>query len=242
MKKGVKIAIAAGVAGAAYILWKKWGDIFPGKGDPGYDTETPVTPELPSQTATAPASTAKPSNGGPSPYETAVARLQELLGVAVDMNPGLQTNGKLEYMFSVSEESLNATKAQQAGFPNLNKYGKGVVTPDNVNWYIQMLQNHWTPRELTPFRRIGESLKAAKKGWFLKRVELPLVVGAGGSSYKLTGGYYDVPATTEYEVVDWSWQNAALYIRIKINGVPRVLQVYGPNLNKLSTVKVFKLY
>jgi len=239
MKKGYKIAIAVGAAGLAFLIWKKWDDLFPPNPNDKTDDKTPA---LPSDKANAPASTEKGLNGGPSDYELAVARLQELLGVAVDMKPAMQTNGKLDYMYSVSDEALNATKAMQENYPNLKKYGKGVVTPNNVNWYVEQLQNHWTPRELTPYRRIGETLRLAQKGWFKSRAELPFVVGTGGTGYKLTGGYVNVPAVTEYEVVNWSWQNATLYIRVKINDVPRVLQVFGEKLKHLSKDKVFKIY
>lgn len=224
MKPAVKIAIAAAVGGAGYFLWKNWGSWFGAKDDDapkGGDTTT---------TSTTPG-----KNGEPSDYEKSVGVLQELLGIAVDMKPGKQTNGKLEELFSVSGEPYNAEKSLSSGYPNLKKYGKGVVGPENVAWYVERVKNKWTPKDLTPYRRIGEQLKLSKTGWFKRDIELPLVVGTGGTGYKLTGGYANIPKGQSYELANWSWENATLYARINVGGIARIVQVYGMNLDALST-------
>lgn len=226
MKKGVKIAIAAGVAGVAYILWKKWDDIFPGK-----DDEIKPLPENP---VNAKASTEEGTNGAPSQYQQLVGQLQSLLGVKIDLNPGKQTNGKLEYLFSVSEEPLNVELAARNNYPNLNKWGRGVVSPDNVAYYVETVKNKWTPRDLTPYRRVGERIRSYNKGWFTRDIEVPLVVGTGGTAFKQTGGYATVPKGNVYELVAWNWATASLYVKIDRDGVKRVVQVFGPQLSSLS--------
>jgi hypothetical protein len=238
MKKGVKIGIAIGAGVLGYLLVTNWDKIMAKlKGD--------ANPKSPDGTnANSDSSSTEPGeNGGPSEYEQKVEELQGILGVAIDGIPGKQTNGKLEELYSVSGESYNPEKAFASNYPNLNKWGKGVIIPANVKWYIEQVKNKWTPKDLTPYRRIGEVLNSYKKGWFQRRIELPYAVGTGlPGGYKLTGGYYNVPATTAFEVVGWNWQYATMYIKVNVNGVARVFQVYGPQLNYLSKDRVFKLY
>jgi hypothetical protein len=226
MKKGYKIAIAAGAAGLAYLLWKKWDDIFPPKDDE-------IKP-VPDDSANAKASTDPGSNGAPSQYQQLVGQLQSLFGLTIDLKPGKQTNGKLEYLYSVSDEPLNVELAAQNNYPNLNKWGKGVISPENIAYYVEAVKNKWTPRDLTPYRRAGERIKAYNKGWFTRDIELPLVVGTGGTAFKQTGGYAKIPKGNVYEFVAWNWATASMYVRIDRDGVKRIVQVFGPQLLSLS--------
>jgi hypothetical protein len=231
MKKTTQIAIAVGAAGAAFLLWKNWDKIFKKK-------EGDLT--LPENTENATASTEPGKDGAPSQYETLAMKLQELLGVGVDGKPGKQTNGKLEYLFSVSDEALNPELAFAQKYPNLAKYGKGVVSPENVNWYLAVLNSKTTPRELTPLRRRMEAIKAGidagKVGQFVKSMRLPLAYSDSiTNSMRLTGGYATISAGTKFNYyAASSWTNATIYIRVVVDSVPRIVKVSGRELENLT--------
>lgn len=231
MKKTTQIAIAVGAAGAAFLLWKNWDKVFKKK-------DEDLT--LPEETANAAASTEPGKDGAPSQYETLVMKLQEILGVGVDGKPGKQTNGKLEYLFSVSDEALNPELAYTQKYPNLTKYGKGIISPENVNWYLAVLNSKTTPRELTPLRRRMEAIKAGidagKVGQFMKSMRLPLAYSDSiTNSMRLTGGYATIPSGAKFNYyAASSWTTATIYIRVVVNNVPRIVKVTGSEIQNLS--------
>lgn len=230
MKKSAKIGLAIGVGVLGYLLVTNWSKIVSkfkgGASDDGADTSA--------------ASTEPGSDGGPSEYETLVEKLQSALGVAIDGIPGKQTNGKLEEYYSVSEEAFNAEKAFASGYPNLKKWGKGVVSPENVKWYIWHLANKTTPKQLTPLRRRLEAIKAnvaaGKVGFFIQDIQLPLAYADSISqAMKLTGGYATIKAGQKFNyIAASSWENVTLYVRVVVNNVPRVVKVEKYQLENIG--------
>lgn len=81
-------------------------------------------------------------------YTNKVMALQSLLKVGVDGSAGKQTNGALENLFSSPPLTIDANTSFSAGYPYLKKNGKGVVTPSNVDYYIDAVKNKTTPTDL----------------------------------------------------------------------------------------------
>ena len=232
MKKGVKIgiAIAAGVLGYFVVTnWDKIKDKLQGKGS-GKDDIVPDQGDAVSTTPT--------TNGGPSEYEQKVSELQGLLGVSIDGKPGKQTNGQLEYMYDVALGALDAEKAFTAGYPNLKKWGYGIVSPSNVKNYIYAVKNAVTPRQLTPLRRrletIWSSVTTMKPGTIMKDTSVPFVyLDTISDDYKETGGYVTIPAGTKF-------YQSALKRKVWSN-VTLVLNLYIPSQETWRSVR-FRTY
>jgi len=85
-------------------------------------------------------------------YSDKVKTLQSLLYAdgeqcGVDGDAGKQTNGMLDYWFCDYLCQYDKEKAYNAGYPNLNKLGKGKVSPSNVDFYIAAMQKGTSPRK-----------------------------------------------------------------------------------------------
>jgi hypothetical protein len=85
-------------------------------------------------------------------YSDKVKTLQSLLSAdgeqcGVDGDAGKQTNGMLDYWFCDYLCQYDKEKAYNAGYPNLNKLGKGKVSPSNVDFYIAAMQKGTSPRK-----------------------------------------------------------------------------------------------
>jgi hypothetical protein len=78
-------------------------------------------------------------------YEEKVGELQALLGVAIDMKVGKQTNGTLENLYTNPPTSYPMDTSFKNGYPNLKKNGKGVISESNINFYIDALRNKTYP-------------------------------------------------------------------------------------------------
>lgn len=131
MNKNLITLLAAG--GIGYFLYKKF-----------YKKKS-VSAAI--EESTMDSSTAQPSTTQ-DPYKDKVETLQALLKVGVDGNAGKQTNGALENLYSPVPMTFPAEIAFQTGYPLLRKNGKGVVSPSNVDFYINALKNKTTPTQL----------------------------------------------------------------------------------------------
>ena len=140
MKTENKILIAAAIGGAAFLIYSNFDKI---KKMFSKDAE-PKKDDSKKQTSTDNKNTTQNQT---SIYPQRVMILQELLGVAVDGQAGKQTNGKLEWYFCDIFCQFNSEKAFADGYPFLKKNGKGVVSPNNVEWYIAILKAKKTPRQ-----------------------------------------------------------------------------------------------
>jgi hypothetical protein len=141
MKTENKIIIAVAVGGGAFLIWKNWdkiSEMFKKKdatngGEPKKDDDV------------------NKGGGSSAPvdsvYSSAVRRLQEILGVAVDGDAGKQTNGRLEWYFCDYLCEFNPDKAFNENYPSLRKNGKGKVSPSNVVFYIEALRSASSPRQ-----------------------------------------------------------------------------------------------
>ena len=138
-KKLTGVLVAVGAAGA-YFVYKNWdaikakfqggagGSITPGTG-------TSDKPETGNQAQT---------------YAQKVEVLQGLLKVAIDGKPGNQTNGTLDFYYDLERRfdlGSHIAQAVKSGFANLKANGKGVVSPANVDFYIEQLQSAQAPRQ-----------------------------------------------------------------------------------------------
>jgi hypothetical protein len=131
MNKNLIALLATG--GIGYFLYKKF---YKKKSVDGAIEESTMN-----------SSTAQPSTTQ-NPYKDKVETLQALLKVGIDGSAGKQTNGALENLYSPVPMTFPAEIAFQTGYPLLRKNGKGIVSPSNVDFYINALKNKTTPTQL----------------------------------------------------------------------------------------------
>ena len=124
----------AALGGVGYFLYKKF---YKKK-----SVNAAVIEEAPMTSSTAQPSTTQ------DPYKDKVETLQALLKVGIDGRARKQTNGALENLYSPTPMTFPAETAFQLGYPLLRKNGKGVVSPSNVDFYINALKNKTTPTQL----------------------------------------------------------------------------------------------
>jgi hypothetical protein len=155
------IIVALGAAGA-YLVYKNWDAIlakFQGnpKGEPSADEPGKSGSD-------------KPESGKEATiYAQKVEILQALLKVAIDGNPGDQTNGTLDFYYDAEPPMIDlashVAEQRRKRFENLNKVGKGTVSPSNVDFYIQQMQTAQAPRQrfwsASARRAVGEQLRMA---------------------------------------------------------------------------------
>ena len=140
----------AALGGVGYFLYKKF---YKKK-----SVTAAVIEEAPMTSSTAQPSTTQ------DPYKDKVETLQALLKVGIDGRAGKQTNGALENLYSPTPMTFPAETAFQLGYPLLRKNGKGVVSPSNVDFYINALKDKTTPTQLY--------YKAqANKGYFVEDIK-----------------------------------------------------------------------
>jgi hypothetical protein len=190
MNTTTKIAIAGGAAVSAFLIYKvvkKQIDEAKKKEEAAQlkaaeEAQKAAAAEAAAAKAKQSEARAKTATGAPTAYEKRIAVLQELLKVSVDMKAGTQTNGELDYWWSqpvpAPQTEMNVQQRKALGYPNLNKNGKGVVSPLNIEYYISTLQSNNSPRqvayktksggtsatsEAASRRKQGENLLAAKK-------------------------------------------------------------------------------
>ena len=141
-----KVIIGAAVGGAAYLIYANWDKIKEMLGMGEKDAE-----KVPEKT-TEETKEQKGSGGGTTtqvdPYKQKVEKLQGLLKIRIDGDAGKQTNGNLDYYWADYPKSLDVEKAKADGFPELKKNGKGVVSPSNIDYYINTFVAKKTPRML----------------------------------------------------------------------------------------------
>jgi hypothetical protein len=133
-KNIINLAILGGVGYAVYYFLGKKKIL----------TETTTT----DASVPAPTTTPKTTTNQNSTYAKRVEVLQGLLKVAIDGKVGKQTNGALENLYSSPPTSYNPETSFKNNYPNLRKNGKGVISPSNVEFYINALQTKTTPYNL----------------------------------------------------------------------------------------------
>lgn len=106
-------------------------------------------------------------------YDDKVRALQTALKVGVDGQAGKETNGTLENLFSTPPKSVPFETSFKQGYPNLKARGKGVVSPDNVDFYINAIRTKTYPSNLyTTNQSVKKDADAIKnayaKGGLLK--------------------------------------------------------------------------
>lgn len=78
-------------------------------------------------------------------YKEKVGEIQGLLGASIDGKVGKQTNGMLENLYTTPPMSVNFGTSFKQGYPFLTKYGKGAISPSNIDFYINALRNKTYP-------------------------------------------------------------------------------------------------
>jgi len=143
-----KIIYAVAVGGIGYLIYKNFDKIksliSPREANTGGALEEATS----SSTTTNPNTNTSKTTTQANPYKQKVELLQELLKVGVDGSAGKQTNGALENLYSPTPMTFPAEVAFKANYPLLRKNGKGVVSPNNVDFYINALQTKTTPTQL----------------------------------------------------------------------------------------------
>lgn len=89
----------------------------------------------------------KPQAKGYTPYQLKVIVLQGLLKVRTDGDAGTQTLGTLDYAWGIDTGKGNEDRKAE-GYPNLVKNGRGVLSPDNIDYYIDTIRANKTPRQI----------------------------------------------------------------------------------------------
>lgn len=218
MKNKTKIAIAAGVGLAGFLIYSNWDKILSAL--KGKDDETGTG-------ASESASTEPGKNGEPSEYDSLVRKLQAFLGVGVDGKPGQQTNWKLDGYFydGVNVQTYDtAQQAAAAGYGNLKRNGKGVVSPDNVKWYIDTLEARKAPSQIR--WKAASTSKVGKAMWdaALKGAKLLPIINFETPLYgydPVKKGYtanYSWPKATFRKDVDLSLPENFTFVSEMLNG------------------------
>lgn len=138
MNNEQKIAFALLATGIGFAVYKIASNAK-GKND-----KTPLEPDY----------IAPKSDDEPQPkavtYEDKVKALQAIINTTTDGKPGNKTNGILDWYFdSARTKNLETHMADspKEGFKYLKSKGKGIVSPSNVDWYLQQLRQGLTPRQ-----------------------------------------------------------------------------------------------
>lgn len=106
-------------------------------------------------------------------YKDKVIALQKGLGVGPDGIAGQETNGTLENLYTSPPKRIDFKISAQQNYPNLRAKGKGVVSSDNIDFYLNALRNKSYPSAVYTSNQItsndAKSVKAAyEKGGILK--------------------------------------------------------------------------
>ena len=117
-----------------------------------------------------------------SPYADKVRALQKALGVGVDGDAGKETNGALENLFTTPPKKISYELSKQQNYPNLKARGKGAVSPDNIDFYINALSKKTYPSALYTSNQAvsgdARTIKAAyEKGGVLRTKRVIIVKG-----------------------------------------------------------------
>ena len=117
-----------------------------------------------------------------SPYADKVRALQKALGVGVDGDAGKETNGALENLFTSPPTKIPYDLSKQQNYPSLKARGKGAVSPDNVDFYINAIKTKTYPSALYTSNQAvqgdAKTIKAAyEKGGVLRTKRVIIVKG-----------------------------------------------------------------
>ena len=192
----------------------------------------------------------KGSGGGTTtqvdPYKQKVEKLQGLLKIRIDGDAGKQTNGNLEYWWSDYPKSLDVDKMKAEGYPELKKNGKGVVTPSNIDYYINTYVAKKTPRMLMWTKQKADQTAQGRINFMKKLYDL----GAKGSkvqpksatkeptykfdasrnTYVKDGGTRNIPIGfhlfTTYEIA--GYQQGTGYAILKLKAYPKTFVIINP--------------
>lgn len=165
-----KIIYAVAIGGIGYLIYKNFDKIksLISPRESGGASNTESAEEQTNSATTPPTTTTTKTNTNTTkpttqsnPFKQKVEMLQELLKVGVDGGAGKQTNGALENLYSPTPMTFPAEVAFQANYPLLRKNGKGVVTANNVDFYINALQTKTTPTQLY-YKNQGSFVKDMK--------------------------------------------------------------------------------
>lgn len=146
-------------------------------------------------------------------YEDKVKAIQTALNLSVDGIAGKKTNGTLEMLWSKPYKVIDFETSFKAGYPNLKKNGKGVLSADNVDYYVDALRNKTYPsfsygQSVSTVKLANKVREAYKNGGVLRvlnagsrfnEVRKDLATGNWVRSGKVLG--YDKNAT--FVVPEW---------------------------------------
>lgn len=141
-----KLIIGAAVGGAAYLIYANWDKIKEMLGMGEKDAEK--VPEKTTEETKEQKGSGGTTTTQVDPYKQKVEKLQGLLKIRIDGDAGKQTNGNLDYYWADYQKPLDVEKAKADGFPELKARGKGVVSPSNIDYYIDTFVAKKTPRML----------------------------------------------------------------------------------------------
>jgi hypothetical protein len=78
-------------------------------------------------------------------YEEKVIALQKALNVGADGKAGKITNGELENLYTSPPKRIGYDISLSTNYPNLRANGRGVISPSNIDYYINALNSNTYP-------------------------------------------------------------------------------------------------
>lgn len=153
-------------------------------------------------------------------FKDKVIALQKGLGVGDDGIAGQETNGTLENLFTSPPKRIDFKTSAQQNYPNLRARGKGVVSPDNIDFYLNALSKKNYPSAVyTSTQAVSndaKSIRAAyEKGGILKTrnvlVAKGVVKDAARGVYVTTGKSYRYNANASFIIPEFT---ARLFVKI----------------------------
>lgn len=138
-KQIINLAILGGVGYAVYHFLIKKKSITTETTTDAVQSSTDSTPKTP---------TSKTTNNQNSAYAKKVETLQGLLKVAIDGKVGKQTLGALENLYTSPPASIIPEVSFKNNYPNLRNKGVGILSPNNIDHYINAIKQGTTPNAI----------------------------------------------------------------------------------------------
>lgn len=140
-------------------------------------------------------------------YEEKVIALQKALAVNPDGIAGKQTNGELENLYTSPPKRIGVDISLAQNYPNLRANGRGVISPSNIDYYINALNSNTYPNAVYKQSQVvsqdANSIKSAyEKGGILKTIKAVVYQGvvkdAARNVYVTTGKTYGYNANVSF--------------------------------------------
>jgi hypothetical protein len=140
-------------------------------------------------------------------YQDKVIALQKGLGANPDGIAGKETNGLLENLFTSPPTKIPFDLSQKQNYPSLKARGKGAVSPDNIDFYLDaLIKKNYPSAVYTSNQAVNNDAKSIKsayeKGGILKTRRVVIAKGVvkdtSRNVYVTTGKEYKYNANASF--------------------------------------------